>query len=61
MMLVKGDDDILNSLAIPISISRGASVWWSIGQECVFVLQFHELATVLNEVQLRNRLTLYRK
>ena len=59
MMLVRGDDDILNSLAIPISISRGASVWWSTGQECVFVWQFHELATVLNEVQLRNRLTLY--
>ena len=37
MMLVRGDDDILNSLAIPISISRGASVWWGIGQECVFV------------------------
>ena len=27
MMLVRGDDDILNCLAIPISISRGASVW----------------------------------
>ena len=39
VMLVRGDDDILNSSVIPISISRGASVWWSSGQDCIFVYE----------------------